>query len=279
MATPEDRPGQRGKTPVKPFGIPIPEPKREESSKNFPLVPTLNMVVTDVAEAHYAAEALEIYQNEQNEHPEIFARKKGETDRHYMERKNIRAQVKFIQTAFAWKKPHYIAPYLGTSPGRIANRDFRQGGRKGENPEKFKKRLRGTYAIASIFTRYIHESLDKRDAIERINGLISDVRFEAIAKDGKLNVAVCIVQGAVRQWEKSQDHQVDEARIGKRQELPKLYDGQTPMSNGDQGFDSTGNNLTIEADLYQAGTTKPDEPDWKPVGDGLEEGPLDHEFP
>jgi hypothetical protein len=279
MAKPEDRPGQGGKAPVKPFGIPVPEPKREESAKNFPLIPTLDMVVTDAAEAHYAAEALEIYQNEQDEHREIFARKKGETKRHYLERKNIRAQVAFIQAAFAWRDPHYIAPYLGTSPGRIASRDFRQGHRKSESPEKFKKRLRGTFAIASIFTRYIHESLDKRDAIEKVNRLISDVRFEAIVKDGKLNVAVCIVQGAVRQWEKSQDHQVDEAWIGTHQEVPRLYDGQATVSDEDREFDSAGNNLTVEGDLYQAGATKPDEPDWKPVGDGLEEEPLDHESP
>jgi hypothetical protein len=221
---------EQRRVPTEIIGISIPQP---EDNKRYPLVPTLEMVIDRYAEMNYGAEAKAIYQNEQNLHPEIFSQKERETEKHYQARQNIRSQATFIQTAFDWREPEGIAPYLGITPGQVERKQFR-GRRKNEPQEKFHKRLRGMFAISSILARYVEETPDRKAAIAKVNGLISDVRLRTIMKAGMLNVATCITQATVRQWESAQDHQVDKAQIGAHSEIPdEPYDLQdsTPEGN------------------------------------------------
>lgn len=221
---------EQRRAPAEIIGIPIPQP---EDNRRYPLVPTLEMVIDRYTEMNYAAEAMAIYQNEQDEHPEIFSQKEKESEKHYQARQNIRSQAAFIQTAFEWREPEGIAPYLGITPGQVERKQFR-GRRKKEPQEKFHKRLRGMFAISSILKRYVKEALDGKAAIAKVNGLISDVRLRTIMKAGMLNVATCITQATARQWESAQDHQVDKAQIGAHSEIPdEPYDLQdsTPEGN------------------------------------------------
>jgi hypothetical protein len=261
MATQENNPGQG---PAEPFGVPVPAPTPEVSAKNFPLVPNLNMVVDKYTEMNYEKQALEIYQWETDAHPKIFVKKRREGKKHFEARKNIRAQMAFAQNAMAWHDGEDLASYLGVDSSSVLKRGY-CGPMKKEAREDFLKRLRGMFAITSILQRYINDKRYVGNAIERgaaiteVNGLFSDVRFKTIIRGGNFNVATCVTQLTVKQWEESRDMQVQQARIGLRADTSS--DPDMPQSES----------------VWEE-PQEPDDPDWKPVGDGLEKGPLDNEF-
>jgi hypothetical protein len=226
VAIQENKPGQG---PAEPFGVPIPAPTPEVSAKNFPLVPNLNMVVDKYVEMNYEKQALEIYQWETDAHPEIFVKKRREGKKHFEARKNIRAQMAFVQKAMAWHDGEDLASYLGTDSSRVLKKGY-CGPMKKEAREDFLKRLRGMFTITSILERYVNDhsrvgsALDRRAAIADVNGFVSDVRLKTIMRGGKFNVAVCITQLTVLQWGESRVNQVQTPRIGLHQDVPNPDD-------------------------------------------------------
>jgi hypothetical protein len=227
----------------------------------YQLLPSLDMVVDKYTEMGYRNDAFAIYQLEQDAHPEIFVRKKGESKSHFAVRKNIKAQMAFIQNAMAWHDGHDLGAYLGVKDSSRVLKKGYNGPMKVEAREDFLKRLRGTFTIASILQRYINDkryvgnAIDRRAAIENVNGLVSDVRLKTIMRGGKFNVAVCVTQLTVLQWGESYDNLVQTPRIGLHQDTLNPDDAE-----GKYPYNEAIDNQTED------------------TGERLEQGPLDNEF-
>ena len=239
------------------FGIPIPNPS---PTGEFHLFPTLYMIIDRYTEMNYRQEALDIYQAEKDTHPEIFAKKKREGKSHFASRKNIKAQMAFVQSAIAWHDGEDLAAYLGVNSSQVLKKGY-CGPRKEEAREDFLKRLRGMFTITSILERYINDeryvgnALERRAAIANVNGLVSDVRLKTVMRGGKFNVAVCVTQLTVLQWGESHDNLVQTPRIGLHQDTPNPDDAE-----GKYPYNEAIDNQT------------------EYTGEGLEQGPLDNEF-
>ncbi len=238
-----------GSTPVESLPGYINPPSK--TSGEFTLTPTFDMVVDQYVEMDLSKEATEIYQAEQDVHPEIFTKKKHESKSHFERRKNIKTMMGFVQNAFVWKDGERLATNLNTNPMRVLLKGY-TGPRKHDRAVNFQKRLKGMFTITSILERYVDEAIDRRSAIANVNGLISDIRMMDIMKAGKFNAATCITQETVRHWSESNSYQAQQAYIGKHQDTPNP--DETPV-----GLDYI-------------------EPEGLRDSDDFQEGPLDNEF-
>jgi hypothetical protein len=183
-------------------------------SREYTLIPNPHIVIDKYTEMNNGKEALGIYQLEQDAHPEIFIKKRGESKSHFSARKNIKAQMAFIQNAMTWHDGRDLAAYLGAADSSKVLKKGYHGPMKAEAREDFLKRLRGMFTITSILERYLDSPFDKRAALAQVNGLISDVRVKYMLRAGKTNTLVCITTETVRQFEEAREMQRQKSYIG-----------------------------------------------------------------
>lgn len=155
-----------------------------ETSGGFNLTPRLDLAIRQ-SEAEEDSEiklreaADEVFKREKEYHPELDTN---------------RERMWFIEkTTFKWSHGK-LSTYLGISENEVRTYDER--GLKDKELDMFRHQFEGLFSIASILSRMVDEIEDRRGALVKPNGLLSDLGVGQIIKAGEIDKAVAITERA-----------------------------------------------------------------------------------
>lgn len=121
------------------------------------------------------------------------------------EHPSLRARVIFMQTYLKLNE-NETAKLLGITANQVIRKDFRA--RRKDEIGKFEERLNNGVATANILLAEEPATVfNRRDAIRRKNGKISDFSIFTAMEAGFGNIAVAIAQNTVRQYQETMEHQ------------------------------------------------------------------------